>query len=190
GQKCRDYEQQGFCMRGQMCPYEHGEDVITVPEYDKADEYDPNNAQLLNFAPPVNRISTGNGFQPMRGSFRGRGRGGSRGGRNGRSELSAVGPNTDPTNTTIVIESIPEDKLNETDLREYFSKFGEIKKVTTQSYRRLAIIEFETHDSARVAHASPEPIFNNRFIKVFWYKSSEHANSSNRMQIQPQTIKA
>ena len=31
GEMCKDYVNQGFCMRGQMCPYEHGENVLVVP---------------------------------------------------------------------------------------------------------------------------------------------------------------
>lgn len=187
GQKCRDYIQQGFCMRGQMCPYDHGEDVITVPDYKAADEYDPNNAQLFG----LEALQNGGGG---RGNFNNnyRGRGSSRGGRGrgGRSEFSAVGPNADSRNSTIVVESIPEDKLNDADLQEYFSRFGEVKKITTQSYRRLAIIEFDKHDSARKAHSSPEPIFNNRFIKVFWYKNPDQDATSNKPLFQSSTLKA
>jgi len=31
GQKCKDYDERGYCMQGDMCPYEHGGDRIVVP---------------------------------------------------------------------------------------------------------------------------------------------------------------
>jgi len=31
GQKCKDYVERGYCMQGDMCPYEHGGDRIVVP---------------------------------------------------------------------------------------------------------------------------------------------------------------
>lgn len=31
GERCKDYDEKGFCMKGDMCPYEHGMDHIVVP---------------------------------------------------------------------------------------------------------------------------------------------------------------
>src|SRR5690606_12394815 len=36
--------------------------------------------------------------------------------------------------------------------------------------RKLAILKFTDYDSAKAAYDSPEAIFNNRFVKVFWHK--------------------
>lgn len=39
-----------------------------------------------------------------------------------------------------------------------------------QPHRNLAVLTFETYDEAKKAYDSPAAIFNNRFVKVFWFK--------------------
>jgi len=31
GERCRDYDNKGFCVRGSACPYEHGDDHLIIP---------------------------------------------------------------------------------------------------------------------------------------------------------------
>lgn len=187
GERCKDYDEKGFCMKGDMCPYEHGMDHIVVPgqepaaaadgrrhsprahEVAKTDqspalEYDPNNSALfpstdskLSDRPPRNE-------RPMRG-----GRGG-RGGRGNRSDMSGMGPSYDRANMTLVVEHIPDDKLTEPAIREFFASFGTVTSVEVQPQNRLATVTFERWNMAKKAYDSPAPIFDNRFVKVFWYK--------------------
>ncbi|KAF9388235.1 hypothetical protein CPB97_001388 [Podila verticillata] len=35
-QRCRDYDEKGFCMRGDLCSYDHGEDRIVVDDIQRA----------------------------------------------------------------------------------------------------------------------------------------------------------
>lgn len=116
----------------------------------------------------------------MRGGERGRGRGrGDRGGfgpRGRRAEFSAVGPSEDTTITTIVVEQIPEDKFEEAAVRDFFSQYGEIVDITMQPHRKLALITYDTHASAKQAWSSPKVIFDNRFVKVYWYKPKPEKN--------------
>lgn len=120
----------------------------------------------------------------MRGSDRGRGRGrgdrGGFGGRGRRSEFSSAGPNEDTTITTIVVEQIPEDKLSEESVREFFSQFGEIVDVSLQPHRKLALITYDSHASAKRAWSSPKVIFDNRFVKVYWYRPKPERNNEQR----------
>lgn len=37
-QRCKDYDEKGFCMKGDMCPYEHGVDHIVVPGQDQTQD--------------------------------------------------------------------------------------------------------------------------------------------------------
>ncbi len=39
-----------------------------------------------------------------------------------------------------------------------------------QAYKRLALVKFNDYASARRAYDSPKVIFDNRFVKVYWYK--------------------
>lgn len=108
-----------------------------------------------------------------RGAGRGRGRG-DRGGfnqtRRNRAEFSHSGPNHDRSVTTIVVEQIPEERFDENAVREFFSQFGTIEQITMQAYKRLALVKYKDYSSSRRAYDSPKVIFDNRFVKVYWYK--------------------
>lgn len=82
-----------------------------------------------------------------------------------------MGPNYDRAITKIVVEQIPEEKFSEEAVREFFSEFGSIEEITIQPYKRLAIIKYSDYFGARAAYASPKVIFDNRFVKVYWYKA-------------------
>ncbi|KAI5783160.1 hypothetical protein DFH27DRAFT_276175 [Peziza echinospora] len=182
GERCKDYDEKGYCMQGDMCPYEHGMDHIVIAGQEATlDEYDPNNSQLFSVptassTPGANGSSDsrrGGGFND-RGRGRGRGRGGAAG-RGGRSDMSHTGPNFDKSNTTLVVEHIPDDKLDESSIKEFFSAFGSVSEVGLQPYKKLATVKFERWDMAKKAYDSPAPIFDNRFVKVFWYKNEGSA---------------
>ncbi len=110
-----------------------------------------------------------------RGDGRGRGRGrGDRGAymppRRNRAEFSYSGPNHNHSVTTIVVEQIPEEKFDEQSVRDFFSEFGNIQNITMQAYKRLALVQYTDYSAARRAYDSPKVIFDNRFVKVYWYK--------------------
>ncbi|KAL2061814.1 hypothetical protein VTL71DRAFT_7192 [Oculimacula yallundae] len=175
-QRCRDYDDKGFCARGNTCEYEHGQHSIWVPPTGRGDEYDPTNSNIM--AGVENTNPGARPFNNFRGNDRGRGRGGlrgdrqqpaNRGGRNGRSEFSSDRPNYDESNTTIVVENIPEEKFTEEEVRGFFSEFGNIQDVSMRPYKRLAIVKYDDWNSANAAYKSPAVIFDNRFVKVYWY---------------------
>ncbi|QSZ33926.1 hypothetical protein DSL72_005505 [Monilinia vaccinii-corymbosi] len=186
-QRCRDYDQKGFCARGNTCLFEHGQDSIYIPGGvgKPTDEYDPSNASLMTGN--QNQFDRGPGSAPYNsfdnnrgGMGRGRGqpmgRGGQpmhsgRGGR--RAEFSSDRPNFNTDNTTIVVEQIPEEKFSDEAVREFFSQFGNIKEVDMRPYKRLAIVKYDDWNAANAAYSSPKVIFENRFVKVYWYTSPE-----------------
>ncbi|CDR41204.1 CYFA0S06e03862g1_1 [Cyberlindnera fabianii] len=71
---------------------------------------------------------------------------------------------------TVVVASLPLDKLDDSKLRSYFTRFGEITNIKLNREFRTAEIEFKEPKFARKAWSSPEPIFDNRFIKIFFKK--------------------
>ena len=191
--RCRDYDTKGFCTRGNACPFEHGNDLIVMPGQQDGEvfisntptwtntfiEYDPKNSVMMDIQ--TNPTTTTNGhisLSPSRGGSFPRGRGHSRGDRGGfpphrrniRADFSHVGPNNDRSITSIVIEQIPEEKFDEQTVRDFFSQFGTIDSVTMQAYKRLAIVKYNDYHSAKSAYESPKVIFDNRFVKVYWYK--------------------
>ncbi|MBE3046830.1 hypothetical protein IMZ48_30740, partial [Candidatus Bathyarchaeota archaeon] len=110
-------------------------------------------------------------MNPPRGSGR-RKQGESKRGGRGRAKapFSADGPFKDPKRTAIVVENIPEESFSEDLVRDFFSQFGTVVEVSMRPYKRLAIITFDSHQSADAAYRSPKVIFDNRFVKVFWYR--------------------
>lgn len=180
-QRCRDYDTKGFCARGNSCKFEHGQDSIYVPP-GIVDEYDPTNSSLIlgEGSPSASRPPPST-FHQFPGNERGRGRGrgqfNDRGGpngapsrRGGRAEFSSDRPNFDHTKTTIVVENIPEEKFSKEAVLAFFSEFGNIVDITMKPYKRLALIKYDDWNAAQAAYNSPKVIFDNRFVKVYWYK--------------------
>ncbi|UKZ73616.1 hypothetical protein TrVFT333_001264 [Trichoderma virens FT-333] len=152
--RCRDFDTKGYCSRGNQCMYDHGNSSVYVPPmFSGVEEYDPNNAVLGMSGQAANPYSF-----PM--DMMGRGRG-----RSGRE-----GPVNDRTKSTIVVENIPEENFDENEVRVFFSQFGEVVDVSMQPYKHLAIVKYDKWASANAAYRSPKVIFDNRFVKVFWYK--------------------
>lgn len=176
--RCRDYDTKGFCARGNACRFEHGAGSIYVPP-GASDEYDPKNAVLPGLGnqqqQPQSQPQAQPQFNKFRGSERGRGRGrGDRGGslnnRGGRrAEFSSDRPNFDRSKTAIVVEQIPEEKFSEEAVKEFFSEFGNIIEVNMQPYKRLAVVKYDDWNAAQAAYKSPKVIFDNRFVKVYWF---------------------
>lgn len=95
----------------------------------------------------------------------------------GRPPNAFNGPTNDKTKTTIVIQNIPNEHFTEEHIRGYFSQFGDIAEVSLQEHDRLALVKFDTWDAAHAAWSSPKVIFDNRFVKVFWYKDDADART-------------
>ncbi|KAK0854841.1 hypothetical protein LTS02_011355 [Friedmanniomyces endolithicus] len=171
GQRCRDYDQKGYCMRGGSCLYEHDDNAFVVPQ--QIDEYDPTNAVIFDVAPnPAEYPSTPRSSGRANGSVRGRVERGAYGGsRPQRAEFSMTGANHNQSIKSIVVEQIPEEHFDEQSVRAFFGEFGSVESVTMQPYKRLAVVQFASHDSAKAAYKSPKSVFENRFVKVYWYKS-------------------
>lgn len=143
-------------------------------------EYDPKTAGRLDIQ------STQNGTNGHTENFRGRARGrghGDRGGlpqqRRNRADFSQAGPNHNKSITTVVVEQIPEENFEESQVRDFFSAFGKIEEVNMQPYKRLAVVKFEDYYSAKAAYDSPRVIFDNRFVKVYWFNPNSTLIATN-----------
>lgn len=167
GQRCGKYDEYGLCAAGHSCPFEHS-NARFVPAT-QSQEYDPSNAMIND--PPFTNFLPRNFPHCDQGDLRGRvrGSGGFRGGVK-RSDFSKLGPDRDSTNTSIVVEQIPEDKVEESSIAAFFSAFGAIEEITMHPDRKLAIVKFESKAGAKAAYESPKVVFDNRFVKVYWYK--------------------
>ncbi|TQS37946.1 hypothetical protein Golomagni_01558 [Golovinomyces magnicellulatus] len=187
--RCRDYDVKGFCARGIMCNYEHGEDSIWGSPQPKIlmEEYDPTNSIMtavdLNGGGIKSNDRDEAGKRSIRAGSEGRrkvksGKVDSRQSNNsskrgGRSEFSSDRPNFDITKTAIVVENIPEESFTEEKIRDFFSEFGKIVDVSMRFYKHLAIVKYDCWTSANQAYKSPKVIFDNRFVKVYWFEDKE-----------------
>lgn len=88
----------------------------------------------------------------------------------GRPPFASNGPNHDKNKKTIVVQNIPNENFTEDQVRGYFSQFGNIVEISMQNENLLATIKFDSWEAANAAWSSPKVIFDNRFVKVFWYR--------------------
>jgi hypothetical protein len=156
-QRCQDYDTRGFCVRGSSCPFDHGNDHIVASG---EDEYDPTNAIIDTNGHHGGLSSLQKGPTQSQGDVR----------NPTRAAFSDHRVPHDRNITAIVIEQIPEEYFNEHSVRGFFSQFGNITDITLQAYKHLAIVKYDTRSAAQRAWQSPKAIFDNRFVKVYWYR--------------------
>ncbi|OAQ25203.1 hypothetical protein K457DRAFT_129181 [Linnemannia elongata AG-77] len=258
-QRCRDYDEKGFCMRGDMCPYDHGDDRIVVDEMAQvpfgmmgvpgmgpntmmamggmggiggmgrppffpgmpseiitphgSDMYDADGAPLSETMGaskfPTDsseswRSEGGGRFDSTRGGARGRGS--LRGMRGGRGRGGSSHPYAVPgrfgaggssggaagSKTSLVVENIP-DEFNTIDkVNEFFKTFGSLTNIQVDQAAHKALIQYSTRDEASAAYNSPEVIFGNRFVKVYWQPDDLDSATFGRQpkptgQVRPET---
>jgi len=164
--RCQDYDTKGYCTLGSSCPYEHGNDSIVAAG---DDEYDPTKA---NFS--MNGMQSGTISARGRTALTTNSPGGflhsnAKRYNNNRAAFSDPRPPSDMTSTTIVVEQIPEDYFDDETVRNFFSQYGNVLDVSMKPYKRLGIVKYDTYAAAKRAWASPKAIFENRFVRVFWY---------------------
>ncbi|KAI8145197.1 hypothetical protein BJV82DRAFT_605275 [Fennellomyces sp. T-0311] len=189
-QPCRFFEERGYCLYGDNCKFDHGQDHIAVSDYSNFQAMFPGsslpmaNPMMMGMTAPYNMTAQPYGFQNNMGNQQ----------PNltqqpqwqqsqqpPRHHQQAQRPNTSQNDvpyttrytkdsTRIVIEKIPLESCNIDAVTETFKKFGTIVDIELQPENQRAFLEFKTHDEAHKAHQSPEVLFNNRFVKVYWRK--------------------
>jgi len=96
-------------------------------------------------------------------------RGRSRGGlyRNEGNRHSQASP-------SLMIENIPDDKCNLDSINQFFKRFGTVVNIKVQPNQKNAIIQFSRTAEATAAIRSPDPIFENRFVKIFYLPTQDN----------------
>lgn len=172
--RCQDYDTKGYCTLGSSCPYEHGNDIIVAP---RDDEYDPTRA---NFSMNGTKRGTPRASSHTQRTRRAPG---SLGHfdvkRNHRAAFSDTRFQPHDNFTTLVVEQIPEECFEDDAVRNFFSHYGKVLDVAMNPYKRLALVTYDSHAAARRAWESPRAVFENRFVKVYWYRPDlEGANTA------------
>ena len=162
--RCRDYDTKGFCLRGEMCPYEHGGDVIFLPPTAPGmqESYDPTNINPQHPPNPAFGVPGMSMMPPFPQMFSQIENGGGK--RRRRDEARAPVPPAKQARDSFYVRNIPEASANEEAVRSYFNRFGTIEEITMQG--ATALVKFSTAESASAARTDPEPIFGNRFVRL------------------------
>ncbi|XP_059151485.1 RNA-binding protein 26-like [Physella acuta] len=81
-------------------------------------------------------------------------------------------------NLTLEVRKIPPEFNNIAKLNEHFGKFGNLTNIQVkyQNDQGAALISFSNNGEATAAYRSPEPVFNNRFIKLFWHNPEKQVD--------------
>ncbi|KAI8923633.1 hypothetical protein BC831DRAFT_470273 [Entophlyctis helioformis] len=167
--RCYNYDEKGYCLRGQDCPYEHGPEALLIE----------------NLTPGASASRTGSDrFGQNADNFAvgsvppGDGRGRSfprREGANPRAYPYPPGPHGGPRTgsvrgryRTLAVENIPQEFCSMDKVNEFFKPFGTLTNIQVDPIARRATIQYSHPNEASAANSSPEPFFGNRFVKVFF----------------------
>ena len=203
--RCRDYDEKGFCLRGDMCKFDHGNDAVVLE--DSRPGYQPPGfepyvpaipasaaAGGISYPPPMMSVPPpgyaplgvkrgydgGVGFEPPAKRFD-HGRGGPRGrGRGGRGRGQGRGGfngGFNQSSSMLAVRNIPVELNSILHLNGHFSKFGTLVNVQIQfeGDPSSALITFAGTSEAAAAYNCTEAVMNNRFIKVFWHIEKQPA---------------
>jgi RNA-binding protein 26 len=82
--------------------------------------------------------------------------------------------------TTLEIRKIPVESNTISKLNEHFSKFGTVTNVQIafDGSPDSALVAYSTPQQAETAYKNPEPLFNNRFIKIFWHNPEKNSTNT------------
>jgi RNA-binding protein 26 len=83
--------------------------------------------------------------------------------------------NENYSSNSLIIRKVPKDLNTEEKMREHFQQFGKIINILTSynNYPDAALVQFSTHQEALAAYKCPQPVFNNRFIRLYWLNQQQ-----------------
>uniref|UniRef100_A0A1B0BTG7 C3H1-type domain-containing protein n=1 Tax=Glossina palpalis gambiensis TaxID=67801 RepID=A0A1B0BTG7_9MUSC len=187
-QRCRDFDEKGYCVRGETCPWDHGVNPVVFEGLNNTAlismslrEYNPDapdlwsragppSAAMVNAATPGTLIasSAAAGINPFSGTTRTGGvMMGGPGAPVGFSQVQGPDKVTSMQNCSLELRKVPRGLNTIAHLNNHFAKFGKIVniQISYDSDPEAAIVTFSTHAEANVAYRSTEAVLNNRFIK-------------------------
>ncbi|XP_048487905.1 zinc finger protein swm [Plutella xylostella] len=192
--RCRDFDEKGYCMRGDLCQWDHGADPLVledasfpvprVPEYNPLAPdiwgggapmpFPPHHLppppralipiRIREAAPPPMMAQLPPAPMPLRPPAPKK-----------NFEYNRLGPRPplsgNGANCSLEVKKVPRGLNDITHLNNHFSKFGKIVNIQVcfEGDPEGALITFSTHTEANVAYKSTEAVLNNRFIKVLWH---------------------
>lgn len=172
--RCNDFDLKGYCMRGDLCPYDHGNNPVILKDKGNPTGYPfwcqeispnfteegvKNETEIMEYNPTNPSITTWSENKTQATIDSG--------------NVNSAINKKNSQNTALGLKKIP-NHLNTIDnLTKHFSKFGKIMNIHIlfEGDPQAALIIFSSHKEAKAAYTATEPVLNNRFIKVFWYNN-------------------
>ncbi|KAH3841862.1 hypothetical protein DPMN_115343 [Dreissena polymorpha] len=84
----------------------------------------------------------------------------------------------DQTNCTLEVRKIPKEFNNIAKLNEHFARFGTLTNIQVmfEGDPEAALVSYSNNVEALACYKCSEPVFNNRFIKVFWHQKKDNSS--------------
>ena len=87
------------------------------------------------------------------------------------------------TNTTLVVKKVPADLNRVEKMQQHFAKFGQILDIQCPyESPDASLIKFATNQQAFAAYKCPQPVFNNRFIRLYWLNNYQKQQQQQQLQ--------
>ena len=81
---------------------------------------------------------------------------------------------------TLMVDRLPIEHCQERSLIDYFSKFGDLDRVSLDTETRRAEIKFINQEDAQAAIECPDAILGNRFIRIYHASKTKRHHPSDR----------
>ncbi|XP_060808943.1 RNA-binding protein 26 isoform X2 [Amyelois transitella] len=206
--RCRDFDEKGYCMRGDLCQWDHGTDPVVLEDAalsrvlaapPPVPEYNPLTPDIWGgaafpFAPPLQpHMHPPRELIPIpreRPEPPAHAHAPRHPPPKKNFDYNRIGAPRPPlpasaANCSLEVKKVPRGMNDITHLNNHFSKFGKIVNIQVcfEGDPEAALITFSNPTEANIAYKSTEAVLNNRFIKVFWHNPENKQESAH---IKPQ----
>lgn len=186
---CIDYHEKGYCLAGDQCTFDHGEDAISIDSAKPPPLPNMSLPPVPPNMPPPPHMPVPPGMPPIppfglppvppvglppfappnmpppvvQGLTK------TRNGNNpGQISRTVLNPQQ---GCCLEVRKIPVHENTIQKLNDHFSKFGQITNIQVAfGHPENALVQFAAPEMANHAYQSPEPVLNNRFVRVFYYR--------------------
>ena len=81
----------------------------------------------------------------------------------------------DDDSVMLVVRNIPFEFFSKDSVKAHFESFGNVQVFLANDEDASALVKFDTHEDASFAIHSPQVLFNNRFVKVYWCRPQDES---------------
>jgi len=189
-QACNNYYEKGYCLEGDQCKYDHGDDAIPIdsrePPPNGSSSSGPPGPPPMPM-PPMGMIPPPGmppippfGMPPMPPGMPPFPPTGPPPSVHGLTQVKSSGAPGQISRTVLnpqqgcclEVRKIPVDMNTIDKLNGHFSQFGQVTNIQVSfNHPENALIQYSSSEMATGAYNSPKPVLDNRFIRVYYYRA-------------------